>query len=118
MTWGEKQKKMMKLLKKDQTVAPDHGCEHPLYSWATPLKNEWDFLPKGRVKVAEGQGVICPFKLQINTKSNFTGVLKPSKRGRGGIRAVAGIARLSPETNFYSPISPMFYPAMALKIFR
>ena len=100
----------MKLLRKNKKIGEDVSCQFPLESWYTVLVNEWDFLPNGRNKIAEGSGVVCPFKINIPDDSPFTGVLGPGKR--------IGIARLSPETNFYNPITPVFYPAMSLKIFR
>ena len=110
MTWQEKQTKMMEILRSDLSTTPDRSCEFPLNSANTVFANEWDFNPKERVKTTEGHGVICPFEMEIPSSSNFTGVLKPGKK--------VGIARLSAETHFFNPLTPLFHPAIALKIFR
>ena len=90
----------MELLRKNKTTTKDVSCQLTLESWNTTFLNEWDFMPMGRNKIAEGAGVVCPFEINIPEGSPFTGILKPGKR--------VGIARLSPETNFYNPVSPFF----------
>ena len=56
-------------------------------SVVTTMENEWDVLPKGRIKVVHSVGSVCKFTLNI-TKSNYTGMFKP------GIQT--GIVRMGP----------------------
>jgi len=45
-----------------------------------------DFMPRGRVKVIHGQGAVCKFKMEMNSSSPYTGVLKKGNVARGLIR--------------------------------
>ena len=50
------------------------------------MENEWDTLPRGRVKLKQKLGVVCKFTLDIK-ESKFSGIFKAGNR--------TGIVRLS-----------------------
>ena len=50
----------------------------------TPFENEWDVLPKGRVKAVHSVGGVCKFEFEI-ANSSYTGLLKNGMR-RGIMR--------------------------------
>ena len=45
----------------------------------TSFENEWDVLPRGRIKTVHSVGAVCKFKLNI-TDSQYSGLLKNGTR--------------------------------------
>ena len=50
-----------------------------LESVLTSYENEWDWMPSGRTKTFHSNGAVCPFEIEINKSSPFSGLLKPGK---------------------------------------
>ena len=76
MTWDQKQSQLWNLIKNDSTYGSYHETDMPTESVKTTFDDEWDTMPIGRNKVIHSVGAICPFKIEIDEKSNYTGLLK------------------------------------------
>lgn len=71
----------------DHTAGPP---SNPLAAFQESIQTSFDrtgdVMPSGRVKVIHGNGAVCKFKMEMNSKSPFTGVLKSGNVARGLIR--------------------------------
>ena len=76
----------------------------------TSFTNHWDVLPPGRLKFAHGVAAICPFKIDISSKSRYTGILKPG--------TVHGLMRLGTGSDITSKSDPGMTPGAAMKFLR
>lgn len=83
MTWQEKQAIIWGKIKEDAGVGGDYSTELFTESVVTPFENEWDKLPNGRHKGIHGQGVICPFDVEIASESPFSGLFKADSKISG-----------------------------------
>ena len=75
----------------------------------TSYENEWDWMPSGRTKTFHSNGAVCPFEIEINKSSPFSGLLKPGK--------VTGIIRLGPGLYLMNKLNGLI-PGASIKFLR
>ena len=78
-------------------------------SMITTFDDRTELMPAGRDKVVHAQGVLCPFELQVESDSKFTGIFSPG--------SVKGIMRMGSAVPVDTPGIGLF-PGIGFKFLR
>ena len=92
LSWRQKHDNLWNQIKDDPTLGQYHVKKLFTQAIKTSFDNEWDVMPPGRLKSLHGIGAVCPFEINVDQGSTFTGIFKPGKV-TGFLRAGAGNAK-------------------------
>ena len=79
LSWRQKHDNLWNQIKDDPTLGQYNLAKMFTQAIKTSFDNEWDVMPPGRLKSFHGIGAVCPFEINVNQGSTFTGIFKPGK---------------------------------------